>query len=143
MSLAKDHGVQPDRLVFAPCVPVASHLGRHRFADLFLDTVPYNAHTSAADALWSGLPLLTCTGNTFPGRVATSLLQAVDLPELIVTSLEEYESRALELARNNALLEGIRGRLRRVRTGPGLFDTRRFTSEMEAAYREMWRAHRP
>jgi protein O-GlcNAc transferase len=141
VSAAEDNGVRPDRLSFAPCVPVASHLGRHRLADLFLDTVPYNAHTGAADALWAGLPLLTCTGHTFAGRVATSLLHAVDLPELITTNLAEYESRALELAKNRGLLETLRNRLREARKGPGLFDTRRFTSEMEAAYREIWQAH--
>jgi len=143
LAAAEDNGVRADRLLFASAVPVASHLGRHRLADLFLDTLPYNAHTGAADALWAGLPLLTCTGQTFAGRVATSLLQAVGLPELISTNLVEYESRALELARNRGLLERLRDRLRVAREGPGLFDTRRFTAEMEAAYREIWRAHCP
>ena len=132
-------GIGPDRLVFAPRVPVASHLARHRLADLFLDTVPYNAHTGAADALWAGLPLLTCQGDTFAGRVGASLLQAVGLPELISTGLEDYESRAFELAGNNTLLREFRDRLWQARTGSGLFDTRRFTSEMEAAYLEIWR----
>ena len=141
LAATEDNGVRADRLLFSPPVPVATHLGRHRLADLFLDTLPYNAHTGAADALWAGLPLLTCTGQTFAGRVATSLLQAVGLPELISTNLVEYESRALELARNRGLLERLRNRLRDAREGAGLFNTRRFTAEMEAAYREIWRAH--
>jgi protein O-GlcNAc transferase len=142
ISAAADSGVIPERLVFAPRIPVASHLSRHRHADLFLDTVPYNAHTGAADALWAGLPLLTCTGNTFPGRVATSLLHAIGLPELICDSLEDYEIRAMELARNRNVLNEYRARLRQVGALEGLFDTKRFTSELEVAYQELWRAHR-
>jgi protein O-GlcNAc transferase len=141
ISAAKDHGLDPNRLVFAPRVPVASHLCRHLLADLLLDTIPYNAHTGATDALWAGLPLLTCTGTTFPGRVATSLLQALDLPELICASLEDYEARALKLARNSATLKRVRDQLCHARKGPGLFNTKRFTSEIEAAYLEIWRAH--
>jgi protein O-GlcNAc transferase len=142
LSAAADYGVSPERLVFAPRVPVASHLARHRHADLFLDTVPYNAHTGAADALWAGLPLLTCTGNTFPGRVATSLLHAAGLPELICGSLGDYEVRAIELARNGDVLNEYRARLHQASALEGLFDTKRFASELEAAYQEIWRAHR-
>jgi len=137
-SAAEHYGIGSDRLVFAPRVPVASHLARHSLADLFLDTIPYNAHTGAADALWAGLPLLTCTGSTFAGRVATSLLHAVGLPDLISANLEEYESRALELARDRELLDVCRKKLRQARAGSGLFNTRRFISEMEAAYQEIW-----
>ena len=115
------------------------HLARHRLADLFLDTIPYNAHTGAADALWSGLPLLTCTGSTFAGRVATSLLHAAGLPDLISANLDDYESRGLELARDGELLEACRKKLRLARAGSGLFNTRRFILEMEAAYHEIWR----
>ncbi|MBV8143601.1 MAG: tetratricopeptide repeat protein, partial [Gammaproteobacteria bacterium] len=98
-------GIQAERLVFAPRVPkVEDHLARHQLADLFLDTLPYNAHTTASDALWCGLPVLTCLGRNFPGRVAASLLEALALPELIATSLEDYESRAVEMARDTALL---------------------------------------
>src|SRR3954454_21102221 len=92
---SQGQGVDPDRLVFARRVASSSeHLGRHRLADLFLDTLPYNAHTTASDALWAGLPVLTCTGDTFAGRVAGSLLRAAGLGELITTSLEEYEALA-------------------------------------------------
>ena len=92
-------GVDPGRLVFAPHVSFAAHIERHRHADLFLDTLPCNAHTTASDALWGGLPVLTCSGNTFAGRVAGSLLTAMDMPELVTASLEEYEQRALAMIR--------------------------------------------
>ena len=89
---AAARGVDPKRIVFAKRVPLADHLARHRLADLFLDTLPYNAHTTASDALWAGLPVLTRTGETFAGRVATSLLNAIGLPELVTRTREEYES---------------------------------------------------
>jgi predicted O-linked N-acetylglucosamine transferase (SPINDLY family) len=114
------------------------HLARHRLADLFLDTLPYNAHTTAADALWAGLPLLTCTGSTFPGRVAGSLLKAIGLPELIASSLERYQARALELARTPALLAELRARLARNRASCALFDTDRYRRHLESAYATMW-----
>ena len=95
---ARQRGVDPDRLIFAPKLPSPEHLARHRLADLFLDTLPYNAHTTASDALWAGLPVLTCAGETFAGRVAGSLLHAVGLPELVTTSLEEYETLARKLS---------------------------------------------
>jgi predicted O-linked N-acetylglucosamine transferase (SPINDLY family) len=97
---AERRGVAPERLVFAPRVNLDAHLARHRLADLFLDTLPYNAHTTASDALWAGLPVLTCMGSAFPGRVAASLLYAADLPELVTKTLEEYEALALRLATN-------------------------------------------
>src|SRR5213078_989160 len=93
---AEARGVSPTRLVFADRLPLhADHLARQRLADLFLDTLPYNAHTTASDALWVGLPLVTCPGSTFPGRVATSLLHAIGLPELVTASVAEYETLAL------------------------------------------------
>src|SRR5262249_51576155 len=109
---AERQGVAGDRLIFAPkLADNAVHLARHRVADLFLDTLPYNAHTTASDALWGGLPIVTCLGETFAGRVAGSLLKAIGLPELITTSLEEYEALVLNLARDPTLLASIRRKL--------------------------------
>jgi protein O-GlcNAc transferase len=135
---AAKRGVSPERLIFAPRLKVDAHLARHRLADLFLDTLPYNAHTTAADALWTGLPVLTCAGSTFAGRVAGSLLNAVGLPELITQSLQEYETLALKLARDPVLLASLREKLRRHRDSYPLFDTERLTRHIEAAYFTMW-----
>jgi len=135
---AQARGVAPGRLVFAPRLPQADHLARHRLADLFLDTLPCNAHTTASDALWAGLPLLTCTGRTFPGRVAASLLQAVGLPELIARELPEYEALALNLARNPRALSELRARLANMRASAPLFDTDRMRRSLESAYQAMW-----
>jgi len=135
---ALDRGVAPERLVFASRLPAAQHLARHRLADLFLDTLPYNAHTTASDALWAGVPVLTCLGNAFPGRVAASLLLAVGLPELVTGSPDEYRTRALELASDANRLQELRRRLaRNCHTHP-LFNTERFCRHLEAAYRAMW-----
>jgi protein O-GlcNAc transferase len=136
---AELRGVSRERIVFASKLPeLSDHLARHRHADLFLDTLPYNAHTTASDALWAGLPLVTCLGEAFAGRVAASLLKAVGLPELITTSLEEYEALALRLARDPAFLAGIKEKLLRNRDTYPLFDTARFTRHLEAAYTTMW-----
>ena len=130
--------VAPDRLVFARRVSMEDHLARHRLADLFLDTLPYNAHTTASDALWSGLPMLTCTGRTFAGRVAGSLLAAVGLPELVADSPAEYEALALELAHAPARLRQIQACLAaNMKTHP-LFDSTRFRDHIEWAYATMW-----
>lgn len=139
---AARRGIAPDRLVFAPKVPLADHLARHRLADLFLDTLPCNAHTTASDALWAGLPVLTCLGTTFAGRVAASLLLAVGLPEMIARTLDEYESMALRMATDAEALDGLRQRLARNRDTFPLFDTDRFRRHLEAAYLEMWERHR-
>ena len=139
---AERRGVAPERLVFAPPVPlVTEHLARHRQADLFLDTLRYNAHTTASDALWAGLPVVTCLGSTFAGRVGASLLQAVGLSELVTTSLADYESSALKLATDPARLQELRERLARNRTTHPLFDTERFTRHIEAAYTMMWQRY--
>ena len=122
-------------------MPVAGHLARHALADLFLDTLPYNAHTTASDALWMGLPLLTCVGNTFPGRVAGSLLHALDMDELIADSLESYEAKALELSGNAALLSGIRKKLALRKQDATLFDTQKFTRDLEEKYIEVLLKH--
>ncbi|WP_049975969.1 tetratricopeptide repeat protein, partial [Azospirillum sp. B506] len=135
-------GLDPRRLVFAQPLPHAEHLARHRLADLFLDTLPYNAHTTASDALWAGLPVLTRRGTTFAGRVAASLLQAAGLPELIVAGQEEYEAEAVALARSPGRLGALRQRLARNLPVCPLFDTPRFTRHLEAAYRAMWETHR-
>ena len=138
---AQAQGVAPERLVFAGRVPrVEDHLARYRQADLFLDTHPYNAHTTAADALMAGLPVLTCMGNAFPARVAGSLLQTMDLPELIAHSMDEYAARALQLASAPELLASLRARLQGQRQGSALFDTPRFCRNLEACYTAMWRA---
>jgi len=130
-------GVDPARLIFAERKGQAEHLARHRLADLFLDTLPYNAHTTASDALWVGLPLITCPGRAFASRVAASLLTAMGLPELIARDASEYEAMALKFAREPALLAAARERLAANRLTTPLFDSRRRTRGIEAAYRTM------
>ncbi len=131
-------GVDPNRLVFAPSLPFPEHLARHRLADLFLDTLPYNAHTTASDALWAGLPVLTCAGDTFAGRVAGSLLHAAGLPELVTGSPAAYESMALRLAREPALLQALRHKLLGNRLNSPLFDIARYTRHYETALTQIW-----
>jgi predicted O-linked N-acetylglucosamine transferase (SPINDLY family) len=138
---ARIRGVDPDRLVFAPPLPMDRHLGRLAAADLFLDTTPYNAHTTASDALWAGLPVLTAPGDTFASRVAGSLLTAVGLPELIAGSMESYEALALQFARERERLAALRGKLARNRDAAPLFDTPRFARNLESAYEIMWRQY--
>jgi predicted O-linked N-acetylglucosamine transferase (SPINDLY family) len=138
---AAARGLAPERLVFAPRMKPPEHLARTRLADLFLDTLPYNAHTTASDALWMGLPVVTCPGKTFPARVAASLLQAIGLPELVTHSLEEYEALARALARDPARLAALKGKLARNRDTEPMFDTARFTRYLESAYTTMWERH--
>jgi len=135
-------GIDPERLVFAPRVPIGQHLARHHAADLFLDTHPYNAHTTASDALWGGLPIVTCQGETFASRVAASILTAAGLPELVTNTLEDYERLALELAREPAQLANLRARLWRNRETSPLFDTARYTRNIERAFEQMWARRR-
>jgi len=135
---ASADGIDPARLVFAPRAAQPEHLARHRCADLFLDTLPYNAHTTASDALWVGLPLVTCLGKTFAARVGASLLHAIGLAELVVTDLASYETLALELAQNPQRLQRLRRRLEQNRAIYPLFDTQRFRRHLEAAYICMW-----
>jgi predicted O-linked N-acetylglucosamine transferase (SPINDLY family) len=134
---AAARGIQPERLVFAPKLPLADHLARHRQANLFLDTLPVNAITTSADALWAGLPVLTCSGTSYPARACTSLLQALGLPELAVSNLQDYESLARRLATQPTELKAIREKLARHRSCYPLFDTHRYTRNLEAAYRTM------
>ena len=138
-SEAQQRGVASERVIFAPQVPrPEDHLARLRAADLFLDTLPYNAHATASDALWSGLPLLTCAGASFASRVAASLLHAAGLPELVVCSLEAYEAKALDLARDPERLRALRDKLARQRQSAPLFDTAAYTRDLESAYSNMW-----
>jgi len=138
---AERRGVAPERLVFAPYRDPAAHLARHRLADLVLDTLPYNAHTTGSDALRSGVPIVTVRGRSFAGRVGASLLHAVGLPELVTESLPEYEALAQSLATDAAALAAVRGKLARLREGCALFDTARFTRHLEAALAGMWVRH--
>jgi len=135
---AADRGISAERLVFAPRMPLPRHLARHCLADLFLDTLPINAHTTASDALWAGLPVLTCAGETFASRVAGSLLKAAGLSELITYTLEDYEALALRLARNPAQLAEIRQKLESTRVKTPLFDIERYTRNLEKSYQTMW-----
>jgi predicted O-linked N-acetylglucosamine transferase (SPINDLY family) len=135
---AAGRGLAPARLVFARQVPLPEHLARIRAADLLLDTWPYNAHTTASDALWAGLPVLTLMGDSFASRVAASLLIAIGLPELITTSRERYEALAAELATRPSKLEQIRKKLAQNRLSTPLFDTALFARHIEAAYQAMY-----
>jgi predicted O-linked N-acetylglucosamine transferase (SPINDLY family) len=135
---AETRGVAATRLVFAQRLPIDQHLARHALADLFLDTLPINAHTTASDALWAGLPLITCLGKTFPGRVAASLLYSIGLGDLVTMSLYDYEKLAHRLATEQAELEVIRTRLGKNRLSFPLFDTDRFARNIEVAYVRMW-----
>lgn len=135
---ASARGIDPARLVFAAREQPADHLARHRLADLFLDTLPCNAHTTASDALWAGLPLLTCLGNAFAGRVAASLVTAAGLPDLVASDLGEYERLALALARDPARLAETKARLAEGRATCALFDAQGFARNLEAAYVRMW-----
>jgi protein O-GlcNAc transferase len=130
--------VAPERLIFAPRAPLSQHLARSRLADLFLDTLPFNGHTTASDALWAGLPIVTCLGDAFAGRVAASALCAIGLPELVTSSLTEYEDLALALAHRPERLAALRAKLLRNRDTEPLFDTARYTRHLESAYTIMW-----
>ena len=141
-SEALKRGISSDRIIFAPRLPLPEHLARHKLADLFLDTLPYNAHTTASDALWAGLPVLTCVGETFPGRVASSLLNAFGLPELVTHSQEGYESLAIDLANNPEKLEMYKVRLANNRLTMSLFNTQLFTKYLEVAYTKMFERYR-
>ena len=140
-SEANRRGVAPSRLVFAPRLPLDQHLARHQLADLFLDTLPCNAHTTASDALWAGLPVLTCTGESFASRVAASLLTSLRLPELICTDLAQYQALALQLASTPSLHSALRTRLQANRLNSPLFDSDRFRRHLESAYRTMHERH--
>jgi protein O-GlcNAc transferase len=141
-SAAKARGIDPDRLVFAQRMPAAEHSARQRLADLFLDTLPYGAHSTASDALWVGLPVVTCIGGTFAGRVSASLLQAIGLRELVTDNLQDYEALAGRLAQDRGYLGEIKRRLRSNRDRYPLFDSERFRQDIESAYGTMMELHR-
>lgn len=139
-------GVNETRLIFAPRVTIAEHLARHMHADLFLDSAPYNAHTTASDALLMGLPLLTCTGETFAARVATSLLQHINLPELITQNWQEYEQKAITLAKNPAKLSQLKQQLAtQTKDAPlsdsSAFNPAQFSRNLEQQYQQIWQAY--
>lgn len=138
---AQRRGIAPDRLIFADRLPMAQHLARQRQADLFLDTFRCNAHTTASDALWAGLPVITRLGDGFAARVAGSLLHAIGLPELVTSTADEYERLALGLATDPARLAGVKARLNHNRTTSPLFDTTRFTRDLERGYELAFARH--
>ncbi len=138
---AANAGVDPSRLIFAKRMQVSDHLARQQLADLFLDTGPYNAHTTASDALWVGLPVLTCMGNCFASRVAASLLTAHGVPELITHSMSDYEQSAIDLAINPDKLVSIRAKVINNRADSSLFNSKRFTSNLEQHYKELIKHH--
>ena len=135
---AEIRGVRPERLMFAKRMSLPDHLARHCLADLFLDTLPYNAHSTASDALWAGLPVLTRIGETFAGRVAASLLNAIGLSELMTSTPQAYKALAIELATNPEKLAAIKRKLANNRFTTPLFDTQTFTRHIEAAYTMMY-----
>ena len=140
-AVAQAGGIDPRRLVFAPSLRFPEHLARQPLADLYLDTLPYGGHTTASDALWSGVPLVACRGATFPGRVGASLLTALGLSELITESLEAYEGLALALAHDRGRLAALRRRLQDNRDRQPLYDTARFARDIERAYAAMLARH--
>jgi predicted O-linked N-acetylglucosamine transferase (SPINDLY family) len=135
---ATSRNIEPSRIVFAKRIPNEEHLARYRLADLFLDTFPYNAHTTASDALWVGTPILTLEGATFASRVAASILHSIQLPELITCSIEDYESLAVQLALDPARLAAIKANLERNKSTAPLFDTQLFTEQIESAYQTVY-----
>ncbi len=138
---AKKRGLDINRLIFASRVDLPDHLARYKVADLFLDTFPCNAHTTASDALWAGLPLLTLVGKSFAARVAASLLNAVGLQDMVVETQEEYETLAIDIAINPEKLDAIKARLKQNLLITPLFDTPLFTKNLESAYMQIYKRH--
>jgi predicted O-linked N-acetylglucosamine transferase (SPINDLY family) len=138
---AQTRGVAPDRLIFAPDIPTDQHLTRLSLADLFLDGLPYNAHTTGSDALWAGVPLITQAGTTFPGRVAASLLTACGLPELVTQDADSFEALAIKLAGDAKALAKLKTKLAKNKTKSSLFNTDLFRRNIEAAYEQMWQRY--
>jgi len=139
MHEARRAGIDPARLIFAPRVDYASYLGHQLAADLFLDTFPYNGGATCNDALWCGLPVITCSGSSYASRMAGSLLKAIGMPELVTDSLAQYEDLALAVARSPARRASLKGQLAHNKTRTALFDTERFCRNVEAAFGEIWR----
>jgi predicted O-linked N-acetylglucosamine transferase (SPINDLY family) len=139
---AQKRGLAPERLVFAPKMEISEHLARHKLADLFIDTLPCNAHTTASDALWAGLPVLTCMGESFASRVAASLLNAIEMPELITSSLTEYEELAVALGKDPQRIQALKQKLERNKLTTPLFDSTLFTSSFEDILVEIFRINK-
>jgi len=131
-------GIESDRLIFANRMPLSDHLARLKLANLFIDTMPYNAHTTASDALWVGLPFLTLCGETFASRVGASMLNAIELNELITIDEKEFENLAIELAQNPKKLMQIKNKLDSNRSKKPLFNTKLFTKNLETAYLKIY-----
>ena len=131
---AENKGINSERIIFAKRIPQSEHLARHKIADLFIDTFPYNAHTTCSDALWSGLPVITLAGESFASRVGASILKAIDLKELITTSEKDYENLILKLATNQKMLKKIKNKLNKNRKTKPLFNTKFYTKKIETAY---------
>ena len=138
---AEKRGVSSDHLIFAEKKPQSEHLARHRLADLFIDTFNVNAHTTASDALWAGLPVVTKLGNGFAARVAGSLLTAIDLTELITEKEQEYEALILDLATNPQRLAAIKQKLAANRLSKPLFNTELFTKHLEDGYQQAYQRY--
>jgi len=134
-------GIAPNRLVFAEKLPLAQHLARLHHADLFLDTWPYGAHTTASDALWAGVPVLTCPGPMLASRVAGSQLTTLGLPELIAQDPTDYADRARRLATDRAALAAVKAKLRQARDGSDLFSGAAAARKLEAAFAAIWHRH--
>jgi predicted O-linked N-acetylglucosamine transferase (SPINDLY family) len=134
---AAARSVDPNRIIFAPVTAHDEFLARLPLADLYLDTIPYNAGATCNDAIWAGLPVLTCTGNTYVGRMATSLLHAASLSELVTSSLADYQALAIKLGQSRDLMQSIRAKTALARTQGPLFDMVQFTADLERAYRHM------
>jgi predicted O-linked N-acetylglucosamine transferase (SPINDLY family) len=135
---AQKRGLAPERLVFAPKMEITEHLARHKLADLFIDTLPCNAHTTASDALWAGLPVLTCMGESFASRVAASLLNAIEMPELITSSLHEYEELAVALGNDPQSVQALKKKLENNKLTTPLFDSDLFTSKFERVLEKIY-----
>jgi len=134
-------GIAPERLIFGGSLPVGEYLARYRAADLFLDTLPYNAGTTASDALWVGVPVLTLAGESFASRMAASLLTAVGLPELVARSRADYVRHAIELATDGSRLDALKRKLAANRARCALFDTVTFARNLESLYQQMYQRH--
>ena len=130
--------IDPSRLIFAERVPIKDHLARYQFADIFIDTFNYNAHTTACEALWGGLPVITKIGKGFPARVASSILNAINLPELITKSKKEYEDLVFELANNPKKLSILKQKLQANRSSQPLFNTEQYTKYLEEGYKQAY-----
>ena len=136
---AQTKGIGPERIIFARYVPESDHLNRMRFADVFLDSFPYNAHTTASDSLRMGVPVLTLKGKSFASRVAASIIHQFDLDELVTSSTEEYKNKAIELYNNSIKLKEIKKKLDDNREKSPLFDSKKFTVNLEKIYLEVFK----